>query len=272
MLFSKRHSILFGMQQDDYRHELQVATELARKAGDVMLAYFDVDQQRQIKHDGTPITIADTKINALAMKTLTKAFPDYGMVGEEGNTADISQDKLWFCDPIDGTKAYTWGVPTAMFSLGLIVGNEPMLGVAYDPFLKRLYTGIRGQGSFCNGIRLKVSDEDLTTGIVAITSSVREIATNTPELIRGLIAANVQMASFSGGIYKGTLVACGKVVAYTQAWSFPHDVAALHTIVTEAGGKVSAVDGGLLDYRKGFRGALISNGKVHEQIVTMARK
>jgi myo-inositol-1(or 4)-monophosphatase len=260
------------MPQNDFRQELQVATKLAKQAGEVILAHFDGDQQRQIKPDGTPVTIADTAINALAMQTLTKAFPDYGMVGEEGSTADISQERLWFCDPIDGTKAYTWGLPTAMFSLGLIVGNEPVLGVAYDPFLDRMYTGIRGQGSFCNGKRLHVNKEDLSTGIVAVMSSIAEAATNTPKIIKELIAEHVQLASFSGAVYKGTLVARGRAVAYVEGWTYPHDVAALHTIILEAGGKISATDGSPLDYRAGFRGAVISNGTVHDQIVAMIQR
>src|SRR5581483_9636792 len=160
------------MEPDDYRPELQIATDLAREAGDIIRRHFDSGQERRIKHDGSPVTIADTTINALAMETLTKAFPNDGMVGEEGNTDDISQDRLWFCDPIDGTKAYTWGLPTAMFSLGLIVGSEPAVGVAYDPFLDRMYTAIRGQGSFCNGERLRVNDDDLSNGIVATVSSI----------------------------------------------------------------------------------------------------
>lgn len=260
------------MQQDDFRHELQVAVGLAREAGKVILEYFDIDQGRRIKHDGTPITIADTKINALAMETLAKAFPNDGMVGEEGSTKDITQRRLWFCDPIDGTKAYTWGLPTAMFSLGLIVGDQPRLGVVYDPFLNRMYTAIHGQGSFCNGQRLHVNDEDLTNGIVATISSIAMAATDTPKVVNELIAAKVNLASFSGAVYKGTLVARGRMVAYIEEGIFPHDVAALHTIVTEAGGRISAPNGTALDYRKGFRGGLISNGRVHEQIVAMVNK
>lgn len=259
-----------NMHQDEYQRELQVAIDLAKQAGEVILAYFDNDQQRTMKQDGTPVTIADTMINAMAMKRLTEEFPDYGMVGEEGSTQDISQERLWFCDPIDGTKAYTWGLPTAMFSLGLIVGSEPVLGVAYDPFLNRMYTGIRGHGSFCNNRPLHVNDEDLATGIVAVTSSIKEAATNTPPVVSGLIAANAQLASFSGAVYKGSLVARGRLVAYIEEWTFPHDVAALHTIITEAGGRITTPDGSLLDYRKGFRGALVSNGKVHDQIAAMS--
>jgi fructose-1,6-bisphosphatase/inositol monophosphatase family enzyme len=260
------------MQQDDYRRELEIATKLARQAGEVILAHFDTDQQAQMKQDGTPVTIADMTINALALRVLTEAFPEYGVVGEEGSTDDITQERLWFCDPIDGTKAYTWGLPTAMFSLGLIVGDWPVLGVAYDPFLDRMYTGVRGHGSFCNDKRLQVNDEGLSNGIIAVTSSITEAVTSTPKIVKELIAANVQLASFSGAVYKGLLVARGKTVAYVEDWTFPHDVAALHTIVTEAGGKISAPDGGPLDYRKGFRGALVSNGKVHDEIVAMVRK
>ncbi len=173
-------------------------------------------------------------------------------------------------DPLDGTTAYTLGIPTATFSLGLIVRNEPVLGVIYDPFLDRLYSAVRGHGSFCNGKQIHVNDDDLSTGIVAVASSVVENSTNTA--VRDLIAANVRLASLSGAGYKGMLVASGKFAAYIQDWTFPHDVAALHAIISEAGGKVSGKDGGPLDYRKGFRGVLASNGKVHGQILKVVNK
>jgi fructose-1,6-bisphosphatase/inositol monophosphatase family enzyme len=259
------------MRTSDYQLELAVATDIAKQAGTIMLQYFDTDQQRKIKHDGSLVTIADTTINELALNRLGAAFPGDGMVGEEGSTKDTSQQRLWFCDPIDGTKAYVWGVPTAMFSLGLIVGNEPVLGVAYDPFLQRLYTAVQGHGSFCNGRRLHVNDDDLKSGIVAVTSSIEDVARQTPPVVTGLLDAKARLATFSGAVYKGTLVARGRMVAYIENWTNPHDIAAIHTIVTEAGGRVTAPDGGPLNYRKGFRGALLSNGRVHEQIVSFAQ-
>jgi fructose-1,6-bisphosphatase/inositol monophosphatase family enzyme len=78
------------------------------------------------------------------------------------------------------------------------------------------------------------------------------------------------MACFSGGIYKSTLVAKGKLVVYIEAKVSPHDIAAIYVIVTEAGGRVSTIDGRPLNYLKGFNSAIVSNDVVHDKLIELA--
>ncbi len=104
-----------------YTQELDVAKKISKQSGTIMLEYFDGDQQRKMKQDGSPVTVADTAINAMVIAELSKAFPGDIVIGEEESTGGYGLGRRWFCDPIDGTKAFTWGVPTAMFSLGLVV-------------------------------------------------------------------------------------------------------------------------------------------------------
>jgi fructose-1,6-bisphosphatase/inositol monophosphatase family enzyme len=253
-----------------YKRELEVAENIARQAGNIMLNYFDGEQEREIKEDGTPVTIADKMINTMAIEEILKAFPDDGVVGEEESSNDTSSSRLWFCDPIDGTKPFTWGVPTAVFSLGLVIDNKPTLGVVYDPFLNRLFTGISGHGSYCNDEKLQVSKEDLTTGLVAATGSVERMIKSPPTYLTKLVNSGVQMTCFSGGIYKSTLVARGRLAGYIEAKVSPHDIAAIDVIVTEAGGRLSTIDGQSLDYRQGFSSAIVSNGVVHDKLIELA--
>lgn len=256
--------------EGDYSKELEVAKDIARQAGNMMLHYFDGEQKREIKDDGTPVTIADKMINSMAIKEILKVFPDDGVVGEEESSSDISGQRLWFCDPIDGTKPFTWGVPTAVFSLGLVIDNKPILGVVYDPFLNNLFTGITGHGSYLNDNKLQVSKDDLTTGLVAATGSIERMVKSPPTYLTNLVDSGVQMACFSGGIYKSTLVARGRLAGYIEAKVSPHDIAAIDVIVTEAGGRVTTIDGQLLDYRQGFNSAIVSNGVVHDKLIGLA--
>lgn len=250
-----------------YEKELQVARDIARKAGDIMLHYFDGDQQRVIKSDGSPVTIADTSINSLVIAELAKEFPEDGVIGEEESNTEYGMGRKWFCDPIDGTKAFTWGIPTAMFSLALVVDGRPVVGVAYDPFLNRMYTGIVGQGSSCNDQKLSVNNDGLDGGIVAMTSSVTEIVTN-PVYVQKLRNAGSQLALFSGAVYKSVLVARAKTVGYFESKVNAHDMAAVEVIVAEAGGKVTGFAGEQLNYSKPFKGAVVSNGLVHDELLS----
>lgn len=249
-----------------YEDELRIAKNIAKLAGDIMLEYFEGDQQLDHKADGSVVTIADTKINSLVIEELSKHFND-GVIGEEESTTDYGTGRKWFCDPIDGTKAFVIGAPTAMFSLGLVIEGRPVLGVVYDPFLDRLYWAARGQGSYCNSEKLAVNSAvRLSDNYVMVTSNVERAVSETGQLEK-LLKANAMPTSLPGAVFKSALVAQGRVAAHVEAQVNAHDMAAIEVIVEEAGGMVTGYDGKKLDYTKPFKGAVSSNGKVHQELI-----
>ncbi len=252
-----------------YTAELNEAKRIAELAGTIMRHYFDGDQQREIKHDGTPLTIADTTINRMVVEELAAPFPNDVVIGEEGSTGEYGQGRRqWFCDPIDGTKAFTWGVPTAMFSLALVVDGAPVLGVCYEPMLDRLYWAVTGQGAFCNGQRIHVNDQTLKTGILGTISSHFRIRNEAP-YFNELLKRRVDMAAFSGAVAKCMRVAEGRFVGYIEELLNAHDIAASQVIVEEAGGKITDLNGETLDYTQPFKGAIASNGRIHDELVAI---
>ncbi len=257
--------MLYSKVMNDFKKELEVATSIAREAGVIMLKYFDGDQQIEIKTDNSPVTIADKLINSLVIERLATAFPLDGVIGEEESTAEYGLGRKWFCDPIDGTAAYIWGVPTAMFSLALVIDGKPTVGVAYDPFLDKMYTGIAGEKSHCNGKGLSVSTLDFRSGIFGAAGSFRTWFEK--DCFKRMLADKVKMAVFSGAVYKTCLVAKGRLIGYLEHGVNAHDMAAVHVIVEGAGGKITSIDGSALNYTRPFTGAMVSNGLVHNQII-----
>ncbi|MES2408973.1 MAG: inositol monophosphatase [Patescibacteria group bacterium] len=250
----------------NYQKELEIAINVAREAGPIMLKYFDCEQEVEFKDERSFLTIADKLINTLVINKLRAAFPEDGVIGEEESTTGYGMGRKWICDPIDGTAGYVWGTPTAMFSLALIVDGVPVVGVTYDPFLNKIYAGIKGDKSYCNDEEIHVSEMPLENGIVAINGNIRSM----PEksyYINVKSDKTIRLATFSGLVYKAMLVAKGKMVACIGPVHL-HDIAAAHVIVENAGGKVTAGDGSLLDYSKPFVGVIVvSNKIVHEQLV-----
>jgi fructose-1,6-bisphosphatase/inositol monophosphatase family enzyme len=154
-----------------------------------------------------------------------------------------------------------------MFSLGLVIDGKSVLGVVYDPFLKRMYEGMKGKGSYCDGKRLHVSKSDLANGIIAVSGSARRI-----QKLQYIVEINklgASLATFSGGVYKACLVARGRFVGYVEHGINAHDLAAAQVIVEEAGGKITGLKGNVLDYSQPFKDAIVSNGKVHDQLVKL---
>jgi fructose-1,6-bisphosphatase/inositol monophosphatase family enzyme len=254
-----------------YSKELALAKAIALKAGKVMMKYYDIDQQPKVKIDNSMVTIADIEINDLVIKELKKAFPKDGVIGEEKSTSDYGMGRKWFCDPIDGTAGYIWGTPTAMFSLALVVDGQSVVGVAYDPFQKRMYYAVRGNGAFCNGKKIRVSDKKLSEGILAVTGGAAVI--DKPKYFSMLRENGTRLAAFSGLVHKGVLVARGRLVGFIEHTGkrlspSAHDIAALHVIVEEAGGRITDLDGNEITYSKPIKGEfLISNNVIHEDLL-----
>lgn len=254
--------ILDGM----YTNELEQAKSLAREAGEIMRQYFDGNQEMTIKEDHSPLTIADTKINRLVIERLEAVFPDDGVIGEEESTVEFGMGRIWFCDPIDGTSAFTWGVPTAMFSLALVIDGRPVVGVCYEPMLDKLYWAVAGEGAYCNGRRLSVNTQTLEMGLLGIISDAYRLRHEAP-YIDTLIDRHVNLAPFYGAVAKCVRIAEGRLAGYLEEYVSAHDVAASQVIVTEAGGRMTGLDGNEIDYSRPFKGVIVSNGIVHDELV-----
>jgi fructose-1,6-bisphosphatase/inositol monophosphatase family enzyme len=254
-----------------YERELEVAKDIARQSGKIMKHYFFADNQGiQRKADNSPVTHADIEINHLVIQELAKHFPEDGVIGEEQSTADYGMGRRWICDPLDGTKGFTWGSPTSMFSLALVIDGVPVMGVVYDPYLDLMYWGEKGQGSYCNEKKLQVSRNGLQGGFVALTSSVARLIDN-PSMVQDLAKTNTQVTMFSGAVYKACLVARGRLVGYVEGGIGAHDMAAMQVIVEEAGGKITKFDGETADYSQPFKSAVVSNGRVHAELLEMIK-
>jgi myo-inositol-1(or 4)-monophosphatase len=153
-----------------------------------------------------------------------------------------------------------------MFSLGFVVDGTALLGVTYDPFLNRMYCGMKGGGSYCNDVPLQVSQKSLAGEYVALTSSPKRVI-RYEKCVAFLSEEGAELTSFSGSVYKMCMVARGSLVGYIEAGINPHDTVAAQVIVEEAGGMVTGFNGQKLDYSRPFKGALFSNGVVHQKLI-----
>jgi fructose-1,6-bisphosphatase/inositol monophosphatase family enzyme len=252
-----------------YEKELEVAIKIARESGIIMLKYFDGDQSIEFKEDNSPVTIADKTINSLVIDMLKEFFPEDGVVGEEESTSEYGMGRKWICDPIDGTAGYTQGTPTAMFSLALVIDGKPVLGVAYDPYLDKMYIGRVGVQSECNGQPIHTSKLTLKEGTLAVTGNVTKLVTY--PYFKKIIDNKIKMACFSGVVSKACLISKGRLLGLIESGANAHDLAAIHLILEGAGGKITSIDGSELTYLKPFKGAIISNSVVHNELVDFCK-
>lgn len=227
---------------------LRLAETLARRAGEHALrgrssGSLSVDS----KSTATDIvTRYDRECEAMIVGALGRERPDDAVVGEEGASSAGASGIEWHVDPIDGTVNYFYGLPTWSVSIGARDAEGPLVGAVYVPALDEMFTAARGGGARLNGSPISprpvtdLSQSLLATGFAYDTRTrVRQgriVSRLTGEVrdIRRLGAASVDMC----------FVACGRLDAYFEAGLHSWDVMAARLIVTEAGGTVSALDGG----------------------------
>lgn len=250
----------------------EFAEQLARKAGVIMKEYFTVGVDFQTKSDNTPVTIADEKINDLVIKEISERFPDHSINGEEGDRIVDKSEYLWVCDPIDGTKPFTLGVPVAVFSLALVKDGEVIVGVVYDPFCDRLYSASKGNGCFLNGKKIEVSKKTELQGMIAEQEIYRPGKYNIEPLVTELYGRNVRLMGLCAFIYPSALVAAGQIDFTLFPHITAHDVASIKILVEEAGGKVTDMYGNEQRYDQPINGALVSNGLIHDELVELSKK
>ena len=255
----------------DEQTYLQFATDLARKAGHIMRRYLQIGIAAQAKSDGSPVTIADTEIDSLVVEAVKSAYPEHAVLSEEGDISPTPAEYTWVCDPLDGTLPFTFGVPISMFSLALVKNGTPILGVMYDPYQDRMYHAIKGKGAYLNGEKISVSNQaNAATNHVALPGSAEELL-DSGGLLHEAIKRQIKTFTFVCVTAEAALVATGQIVANIYGHNSPWDIAAIKVIVEEAGGKVTSLSGDEQRYDQPIKGAIVSNGRVHDELVSLVK-
>ncbi len=247
---------------------LETATELADSAGRIMLKYFDTGVAVSLKADNTPVTIADETINQMVIDRIASQYPTHGVIGEEASVEKPNSSLQWVCDPIDGTLPYTLGIPTNVFSLALVEDGTPIVAVVADPYLDRTYTAVRGEGAFCNDVRIAVSDKTTFKGAIMNVSgrSARNAVALGGPIYAKLESLGTRMLHHSSLVYEAVQVAVGTFEAAVFTKRSPWDAAAGALLVTEAGGVVTDVNGSPQRYDQPINGTIFSNGEIHHEL------
>ena len=140
--------ILFAMAPSTYERELDAARRLALAAGKLVMSYVNTNKITiEKKADDSPVTSADREASELILEGLSQAFPGDVLISEEGpdNLARRERGaRVWFIDPIDGTRDFIRGQSGFSVMIGLVVDRKPRLGVVYQPSGDRLYLAAPG--------------------------------------------------------------------------------------------------------------------------------
>ena len=242
---------------------LTEAVELTRAAGELTLRWFQSrDLEVDRKGDGTPVTEADRAAERLLRDEIGRRYPDDAILGEEEADRPGTSGRTWIIDPIDGTKAFTRGVPLYSNLLAVDDGEGPAIGVINLPALgETVYAG-RGLGCFADDRPVTVSDKDSLAHAYVSSSSFGHWD---PEVFQRFRSAGTDLRTWGDG-YGYALVATGRIDVMVDPEAAHWDLAPMPVILAEAGGRFSAWDGSG-DPRGGS--GVATNGRLHDRVLAL---
>lgn len=226
-----------SLMTEPLRPFLDFAIETAYLAGQLTLGYYQTGVQPDFKADDTPVTIADKRAEELIRARIEKHYPSHEILGEEFG-ASVPQDAThrWVIDPIDGTKAFTRGIPLYAVLIGLEIEGNVEVGVTYFPALREMVAAATGEGCWWNGRRTRVSDvSDLARAYVAFSDPKMFDKYNRRDAWERIKNATYHRGGW-GDAYGYFLIATGRAELMLDAIMSAWDCAPFPPILSEAGG------------------------------------
>jgi histidinol-phosphatase len=253
-----------------YDDDLRLAHVLADAVERVTMARFRADDLVvESKPDLTPVTDADRGAEELIRLQLKRTRPRDVVQGEEFDTTGHGP-RRWVVDPIDGTKNFVRGVPVWATLIGLVVDEVPVLGLVAAPALQRRWWAGQGSGAW-SGRSLSSAKRISVSQVTSLADASMSYSSLGGWRERGRGAQVLELmddcwrSRAYGDFWSYMLVAEGAVDIAAEPELAVHDMAALVTIVQEAGGRFTGLDG-----RDGCwsGNALATNGHLHDEVLS----
>ena len=245
------------------------AIDAARAAGRITLESFGAALGFDTKPDGSPVTDADRRAEELLRARIAEACPRDGILGEEFGTVDGDSGRAWTVDPIDGTASFIHGVPLYGVLIGLLDGDEAVLGVIHFPALEETVAAVRGGG--CGWWQRGVDRSPARVRRTAALDQALVLCTDfsrleAPGAALERLAGGAGRLRTWGDCYGHALVATGRAEAMIDPRMSPWDSVPLLPVVEEAGGRFTTLAG---ERRAVGGSALSTNGVLHGPLLEL---
>lgn len=264
--------------------EVDVALAIARRASALILEIYATPFTVEMKGPNDPVTRADREANTLICAALTEAFPGDAIVAEESapetpeaTGALVRRERVWFVDPIDGTREFADRNGEFAVMIGLAIQGRAALGVVLMPTLGEALVGVVGGEAFredASGARrpLRVSTvADPRQATMLVSRSHR------PRIVEPLIARlGIEKTTPCGSVgVKVARIATGEADLYVHGgrgaklW----DGCAPEAILIAAGGRFTDIEGEPINYASSDlgldNGLVASNGALHDTVLAV---
>lgn len=235
-----------------FEEYLDFAVGMAREAGRIQLSYFRGDDlaMKTKSNVSDVVTRADRESEAFIVRSILERYPTHAILGEEGGArGDAASEWRWVVDPLDGTTNYSQGLPVFCVSIALQYRGETVVGVVYAPYLRELFTAVRGGGAWCRRgdgepVRLQVSTKQRLDCSVVATGfpyDKSENPDNNSDNVARILPHVRDVRRMGAAAYDLSCVAAAMLDGFWELNLHEWDVCAASLLVIEAGGVVESL-------------------------------
>lgn len=196
------------------------------------------------------VTAYDKAMQEALRERLMQIAPEAHFVGEEEDIHDsIERGLAFIVDPIDGTTNFVKDYRVSVISVAVTKDGEQYMGIVYNPYLDEMFYAVRGEGAYCNGVRIEVSGLPLHQGLMIFGSAsyYPELIDESFRMLRWYFDRSMDIRRSGSAAWDLCCIAAGRCELFCELRLQPWDYAAGSLIISEAGGTVSTADGRPLD-------------------------
>ena len=255
---------------------INVMAKAAYRAGRSLVRDFGEVEHLQVSKKGPSdfVSNADLRAETIIYEELSTAKPEIAFLMEEiGYKGDPKARSRWIVDPLDGTLNFLHALPHFAISIALEEDGEITAGIVFDPVKDELFYAAKGEGTFQNSRRLRVSSRTkLETAMLAtgIPWASREDHGAFSGQLSAIMPKVAGIRRWGVASLDLAYVAAGRFDGFWETQLYPWDIAAGIILVQEAGGLVSELDGG--SNMIGSGSILAANEKLFDEIAELLRK
>jgi len=252
------------------------------EAGSYILTAHDIKKGVVAKPgDDNFVTEYDIGAQKMLMNHLSIIVPGARFLAEEDASVEVSADTstdktadntnsgaIFIIDPIDGTTNFIYGYRKSAISIALAFGGSVIFGCVYDPYLDELFYARRGVGAFLlagDGTphQIHVSERPLYDSLVSFGTSPYEKHLSEPtfRLAEALFHRSRDVRRSGSAALDICYVASGRCGLFFEMSLSTWDFAAAALILTEAGGKITTIDGKELPSSDGVKSSVLAGGE-----------
>ncbi len=246
-----------------------------RKASKTVIRDFGEIENLQVslKGPGDFVTNCDKKVEKILIDELLKARPSYSILSEEIGEINNDDSFKWIIDPIDGTSNFLHGIPHFAISVGLEHNKEIICGIIYDPIKDEMFTAEKGNGSYLNNQRMRVSSRSKLEDCMIFTGGPKRDAKNRELALKEYYKFSIKVLTPIRKLGSASLdmayVAAGRCDGFWQRNLNYWDIAAGIILVKEAGGFVTDFNGEN-EYIQN-KTILATNAKINEEMIEVLK-